>query len=129
MAEKFLRDYQCCLDCLTTSQITKDHIVPKLVGKVHSEILKELVLNRRNLAPLCIDHHRRIDRLKFKAYATNGLAGLINFLGENYPMCSIEEILLVQRSQFNFIFSEIADKINVLDSDISRLNRKIIRKH
>ena len=124
MAERILRDYDCCVECLTTpptQQITKDHMIAKMMGKDHPEILRDLVMNRRNLAPLCTPDHRKVDKLKFREYRLKGVTGLVVFLAEDYPLSPNEDIQNAQRRQLHFLLNGLAEKIGSLNGDAPRV--------
>jgi hypothetical protein len=95
---ELLKKLDCCIECLTKEDRTKDHIVGKAMAKVHPFVFGSFVYSDKNLAPLCEPDHQKADRNKIREFKERGVSGLINYLGEDsgYPKSPSERILLME---------------------------------
>lgn len=136
MERRLLRTYDCCLKCSEVSnksarrigirgiRITYDHIIAKLMGKDHPNVLGSLVSNNLNLAPFCWDDHRELDRYKFRAYRLNGVTGLVVYLGKDYPRSSQPELQLTENWQIGKLLFGVAANIQSLNGDTPQVYRE-----
>lgn len=120
---ELLRNAGRCVRCLAEPRgrfINIDHAVPKVAGRNHRLLLRDVVRDPQNLVPLCFGEHRVIDRGKISAYWQQGISGVVRFIGEEYPQSPDPLLLAVQRRQFAYIMDLIAKQVTRLNGDAPR---------
>lgn len=112
MEERLPLDSGICLSCSDNGSIAvlntnKDHIFPVMACRSH-EILRPLrSKDGDNLAPLCMEDHQKVDRVKLRAFRNGGLVGLVGYIGDQYPRAKIPEQYIIQCRQFFRLFSKV----------------------
>lgn len=93
-------------------------MIPKVSGKMHPDVLGEVVNDPWNLSPICREEHVYLDRNKIKAFRERGVTGLVDFIGGGgYPTSKGEELMVVQRRHFVYVLENIINKIRYLNGD------------
>lgn len=116
MEERLPLDIGICLSCSDNGSgngstvvlnTNKDHIVPVMACKAHDFLKPFRNKDGDNLAPLCMEDHQKVDRVKLRAFRSGGLVGLVGYIGEQYPRAKNPEQYAIQCRQFSRLFSKV----------------------
>lgn len=114
-----LRDVDHCVLCSAKGRsLTRDHMVPKIVGRQY-DFFTGIVKDAMNLIPVCRKEHDAIDLQKIDAYRQNGISGLVDYLGRDYPISPEEDTAVMQRRHLAYVLAEIVVKRVELNGTIN----------
>ena len=83
----------------------------------HGVVLTGVISNSKNLVPLCWSHHKQIENRKKDRYERSGLAGVLGYIGSDYPRSDNPWLKAVHDRQVFDLFRRVARNIEETEVD------------